>query len=151
MRASYQHRLLTLWIAFWAVAASIAIITAARTVPFSSRAFFWQAGTEHLIAVLLPVVLVLAVAVLARLSVAGAGRPIAPSDLDRLVQLKRAGRWQNRVRPARVPFVPELIVTSAAPTASVPEEGEPLDRLLALKRQRGTYPDGIVVATLQAP
>lgn len=134
--------LLLLFFAFWATITAIAVLAARGSLPIWAHEQFWEHANGHLVSIVLPPLLLMFIFLLARLSLWERGVPSGPSDLDRLLQVKRAGLWRLRYRmPDHAGPSPAVPTGPPVATRNEPSQGCALDRLVALKRRRGWYPE----------
>jgi hypothetical protein len=139
--------LLSLFMVFWTTLTATVVFTAQQWVPAWQRQQLWDDAKSYVISFLLPpAALILITGLLACLGTTERGKPSRPSDLDRLLEVKRAARWRLRYRMLNLVGPTELaIALSAQPVVTPgpthePPQGSALDRLLTVKRVRGWRP-----------
>jgi hypothetical protein len=143
--------LLLLFVAFWTALTAIIVIAAVRSPPMWSHEPLWEGVKSYLISILSsPVALVVVIVLLACLSRWDKATASGPSDLDRLLEVKRAGLWRLRYRMMSAANAaqastarPSPSVSTTTTTTEQPPQGSALDRLVSVKRERGWYPAAV--------
>lgn len=140
MHSTRQHALFALWVAAWTASCAMTVLLAARQVPFEMRAAFCLEGLA--VCLTMPLAALLG-AILVRLASAEP-RGDRSRELDHLLAVKRGAgrRWRStpgaKVKPIGLSAaVPRVAAEQPA------ENAELLDSLVALKRRRGWFPQGI--------